>query len=110
MLIGRDQAQALADLLWDGEHNGAARPVPEPPRRVALTAIGPLSGPTVELASYRDGAYVVDARGQVPIVDAPRVHNVVVAADDGRRWEITPAGCCWAIAPVGHHELGGESR
>lgn len=98
LVINKLQAQALADLMWDGQQAGTSLGDVEPPQAVALVAIGPRESMGETTAQNRDGSHVVDeATGTVPWVEDPEAHTLVVLAADGRLWQIVRAGITWPV-------------
>jgi hypothetical protein len=97
LLISKLQAQALADLLWEGKQNG--EPDCDPPKRVALVAAGAPEEIDHTLDQTRDGEHLVGDDGRTILTTSyPPHHTLGVVADDGRVWQITRAGICWLTA------------
>lgn len=94
LVVTKLQAQALADLLWEGKLTGTTLADVEPPARVALLAIGDAEAVRGALERNRDGSHRVIG-DRVLTVDYPPHHTLGVVADDGRAWVIVRAGICW---------------
>lgn len=99
LVVNKLQAQALADLMWEGKQAGTTLTDVQPPQAVALGGIGERGSMGDTPAQNRDGSHVVGEDGMVPWEPDPEAHTLVVVADDGRMWQIVRAGIAWPIEP-----------
>jgi hypothetical protein len=97
LVINREQANALADLMWEGKLKGTVLPDVDPPDAVALVPLGRRESRGTKPAQNRDGSHRFDDDGMVSWENDPPAHTLGAVAEDGRCWQIVRAGIIWPI-------------
>lgn len=99
LVINRAQAQALADLMWEGKQTGTSTAT-DLPLSLALGAVGPRESLGETFAANRDGSHRVEG-DLVAMEPDPSCHTLLVVAEDGRAWQIVRAGIAWPVLGPG---------
>lgn len=99
LVINPAQAQALADLMWDGKLAGTTLPDVERPRSLALVGIGRRESVGEAFAQNRDGSHRIEG-DRVAMEPDPEAHTLAAVAEDGRMWQIVRAGITWPVDPA----------
>jgi len=98
LIVNACQTQCLADLMWEGKLTGTTYDDINPPRAVALVAVGPCESLSMEIpAQNRDGSHVVGDDGEFVMEVDPESHTIGVIGEDGRCWTIVRAGITWPV-------------